>query len=291
MQSDANGIDNAEDVNITIPENLDIPDYIPMLIDFVKNFEKISRHQTKLKLTIQDLIEDLTHKTDDYLDFIFEDSLLELELDSTFFDRNLSSLDELIRAEYELKIWNDCLKESSSRIRQELDNEPEFSLDSLEYYQTQDKIKISDQVANEYQLYKSIHEELNSWNTVLSSNDNYRYLKNVGFILQHPEDPLPDEVEEEDLTVAGGKISLKDPISMNYFETPSISQRCSHVYEQATILDYLNNKSYCPVDGCNATISINDLKPDKIMKLRVKAFLRLENLKKKRKARSDFERL
>lgn len=103
----------------------------------------------------------------------------------------------------------------------------------------------------------------------------FQLLKNAAFVLQNPEKPLPDDMTDDDVAVAGGKISLKDPLSLNYFVDPVASRKCGHVYEKEHIerLIGLAPQISCPVTGCDAYLTRADLAPDQVMALRVKVYL------------------
>ncbi|GEQ72494.1 hypothetical protein JCM33374_g6181 [Metschnikowia sp. JCM 33374] len=82
----------------------------------------------------------------------------------------------------------------------------------------------------------------------------YQYLSNVGFVLENPEDPLPDDTTDDELAVSGGKISLKDPLSLDFFTEPVMSKTCKHVFEDKYIRQQLQGHAYihCPITGCEA---------------------------------------
>ncbi|RKP32620.1 hypothetical protein METBISCDRAFT_21307 [Metschnikowia bicuspidata] len=106
----------------------------------------------------------------------------------------------------------------------------------------------------------------------------YQYIKNAFFVLQHPEDPIPDDKEDgpesEDLAVEGGKISLKDPLSLNYYVEPMMAIPCKHIFEKEHIMRLFSKDRsiMCPITGCVAEITRKDLLPDLLMQLRVKVY-------------------
>lgn len=99
-----------------------------------------------------------------------------------------------------------------------------------------------------------------------------QFLKNALFVIKNPEDPLPDEEAEDEVSVAGGKISLKDPLSLEYFVEPVYLKKCKHVFEKEHILMLLLSSNDCPVTGCLAHLTKRDMEEDKLMALRVRAF-------------------
>lgn len=265
-----------------ITGSIDLPPYFPLNQSLVKDFERTARLQTKVDQTIKESINNILSQTDEYLKFLLDDeNLTSMDIDGEFFSFNLATLVELLKSQHELGIWKKSVDESKTKIRLKQRQEVELNLESLGYYQDQvDELHFGDLVKKEYEEYRDIHNQETSFQTILRTNDAYKYLKNVAFILQNPQDPLPDEVEDDELEVAGGKISLKDPMSLNHLHTPLISKKCGHIFEKDTVFDYLNNNNKCPVDGCGAVLTRNDLKPDNIMTLRVKAYLLQEKTKK-----------
>lgn len=282
MDSEGISHNNVPQDKSIITGSIDLPEYFPLNQSLVKDFERTGRLQTKVDQTIKESINNILSQTEEYLKFLLDDeNLTSMDLDSKFFSTNLITLESLLKSQYELGIWKKSVEESKLKIRLKQRQEVELNLESLEYYQNQvDEYHFGDLMKKEYDEYRDIHNQETSFQTILATNDSYKYLKNVAFILQNPQHPLPEEAEDDELEVAGGKISLKDPLSLNYYHTPLISKKCGHIFEQDTIFDYLNNNSKCPVDGCGAVLTRNDLKPDKIMTLRVKAHLLKDKTKK-----------
>lgn len=274
-----------------IQGDIELPDYYPLNQNLVVDFEGTARFQSKVDQTIKESINDIVTQTDEYLKFLLDnENLTHMEIDTEFLNTNLSALVELLRSQHNLSTWKTSVAESKVRIRLKQRGERSLNMETYEYYQNEAEngIHFGDLIRKEYEEYKDIHDQEASFETILRTNDAYKYLKNVAFILKNPQDPLPDDTADDDLEVAGGKISLKDPISLNYFQTPLISKKCGHIFEKDIISDYLSNNRKCPVDGCDAVLLSNDLKPDNIMSLRVKAyFLQAKN----RKPQKDVERL
>lgn len=268
---------------LPIDFNIQIPAYFPLHLDLLNDFERIGRSQYNFNIdsTLKESINNIINQTEEYLAFsLDETSLTTTDVDAGFLVSNLSTLEQLLKSQHELDIWKRSTDESKAKIRSKRRHETELHFLNLEEYSTRTDLPIGVLVNDEYADYKYIHNQETSFQTILKMDDSYQYLKNVAFILENPETPLPDEVQDDDLEVAGGKISLRDPMSLNYFQIPVVSKKCSHVYEKDTIYNYLIHNKKCPVDGCDASLTRNDLKPDKIMTLRVKAYLIKEKTKK-----------
>lgn len=258
---------------------LELPRYYPLDQNLIRNFEKLGRsEQQNANHSIQDTIDNIVTATEDYVDFILDEANLEsIELDEEIVSTNLSTVTNLLKTQLELNTWEKSLDLSKSGIRQKNYKDPEFHLNTLDHYKNDHESKhFGDSILKDYKDYKSIHESQNSLDTILKTNDAYKYLKSIIFVVKNPEDPFLDDAEDDDLAISGGKISLKDPLSLNYFRYPLISRKCSHVFEKDIIEYYLNSNSNCPVSSCPASLRINDLKPDKIMALRVKALMKKE---------------
>lgn len=152
------------------------------------------------------------------------------------------------------------------------------------FLDTQDE---NDENINNKNIVSSFDEKLNlvvnetfKKNNVYELNEYYKYLKNIIFIIEHPEDPIPDEQDDDEINVFGGKISLKDPISLSFFTNPVYSINCKHTFEKNNILKYLESSKKCPINGCNAFLNTTDLKSDILMKIRTKVFMNIQkNLK------------
>lgn len=91
-------------------------------------------------------------------------------------------------------------------------------------------------------------------------------------ISANPQCMLPDELNDDDVQIEGGKIELSCPITCRPFENPMISRKCGHVFDKAGIDQYLSNATSrdCPQGACGQKVSAHDFQPDKLMMLRCK---------------------
>ena len=262
---------------------IELPRYYPLDQNLVRNFEKLGRsEQQNANHSIQDTIDNIVTASEDYVNFILDEGNLEtIELDEEIVNTNLATVTNLLKSQLELNTWEKSLDLSKSGIRQKNYKDPEFHLNTLDHYRKDNESEhFGDTILKDYKDYKLIHESQNSFDTILKTNDAYKYLRSIIFVVKNPEDALPEDAEDDELAISGGKISLKDPLSLNYFKYPLISKKCSHAFEKDIIEYYLNSNSNCPVSSCPASLRINDLKPDRIMALRVKALMKKERAPK-----------
>ena len=151
-----------------------------------------------------------------------------------------------------------------------------MTLDRLCIYQDLDaSSNFPEIIKNEYNALPNI-EDSPEFKEMLKKNIYYKYLKDVAFVILHPEEAIPDENEDDDLKVSGGKISLKDSISLNYFSEPVSSIECKHTYEKLGIMDQIGTNGIidCPLIGCHAKVKKASLEKDLLMVIRIGAFTR-----------------
>lgn len=268
-------MDDPGDLFEDIPTDLEIPENLPLNNILVRDFEKVANFQDPTYKIIEELIENLVKETDRYVEHIL--STPDFELDENYLSQNLNNLKTLIETTFKLNKYKNASQNTKKKAKSNASNDPEFSLESLSYFQSNLNVpSLQELLRQEY--IENQEFDRTSLEMLLKSNENYQYLKNICFVLKNPLDPFPDEDNEDDeLKVSGGKIELRDPISMNYFTHPVTSKKCLHTYEESAIILYLDEGSQvCPINGCNSPLSINDLKFDKIMLLRTKAFLARE---------------
>lgn len=185
-----------------------------------------------------------------------------------FLEKQADSFAKLLLSKFKLQLLQNTLKSAHRGLVESRRQEQDLSLDNYHVYKDVVKENFADSIIASL-------DENDNFDNILRADPSYQYFKNARFVLLNPEDPLPDDMTDEELAVAGGKISLKDPLSLNYFVNPMISRKCNHVYEKEHILRLLEGHSQinCPVTGCSAHLTSNDLRDDKLMTLRVKVYL------------------
>lgn len=247
----------------------DLPRYFPVHLSLRVNTEFSS---VLLLNQIDDQLLMLKRTTDQYLDYVGSNPQLVSKPECTrFLNTQLTSFVQLFGAKFRLQTLQSALKTAHREFVDSRRHEQDLSLANYHVYQDVDKANFADRIVDE------LHETLEgpnklSFDEILRADSMYQYLKNAQFVLENPEDPIPEDQENEELAVAGGKISLKDPLSLNYFVEPMISRKCGHVFEREHIMKLLEAhlQINCPVTGCQARVSRADLREDKLMALRVK---------------------
>lgn len=275
-ESDELRIENLPELDVTP----DISGYVPLHRDILENFQRTAVSKNVEK-SLEEEISYIRKATDDHIKAILsnEESGLS-DMDHYFFENNLKALESLMRAQNDLQIWRNSVDETKKLIVQTSFEEPDYTIENFkDYSEKLGNPEFGDNIMSNYVVYAQLHQNEGTFSNKLKMDETYHYLKNVAFILAHPEDPLPDDVADDELAISGGKVSLRDPLSLEYYREPYVSLRCSHIFEKDTIYSHLSNSNLCPVSGCDARISRRDLKPDTIMSLRVKAFFMLEKSK------------
>jgi hypothetical protein len=231
-------------------------------------------------------------------------------VDETLLANNLKALEALLQSKYQIEVLYDSVKESRARIRQETRHEepltlalitgegesegaggadvaappegsadvatpPESSADVATSPESSARPNFDRTIERDHAANLALHASQNLLQTFVAAAPAHQYVKNVAFVLMHPQDPLPDERADDDVEVAGGKILLKDPVLLQYFQEPVQSRKCLHVLERQTIGSMFGvaPSIECPIAGCSAQIHKLDLQPDELMKLRVRVYM------------------
>ncbi|KAI0260215.1 hypothetical protein BC834DRAFT_556285 [Gloeopeniophorella convolvens] len=150
--------------------------------------------------------------------------------------------------------------------------------------------KISD-VLERYE--KQVDEKLDTYRNKTSRQ---KYAKSEAYAafkqsVYHPDEAMPPVIEflpreegdisddeDDDIQVGGVLQDFNCPITLVPLEEPLTSSICQHSFSAAAIRQMLGPNRYtkkiCPASGCNQMICINDLRPDKDLERRVKAYQR-----------------
>lgn len=260
--------------------NATLPPYIPLHHELVREFEAADSHHLLVLQEVQTAIDDVSAQGKAYIDFVLsDDNRAPVQVNHETLSTLLTTLRQHIVSKHELESWKLSAHQARARIRNQQRNEPELTVETMDLYREYgEKRQFADEIIDDYHDDKVLKQHEGTADKVVNTYDTYVQLRNLVYILQDPSNPLPSDADnEDDVAVAGGKISLRDPLSLDYYEEPLMSRKCMHVFSRATIYQYLAGTTgrlgkNCPVDGCEATISFNDLKPDLIMALRMKVF-------------------
>ncbi|CCH42524.1 E3 SUMO-protein ligase [Wickerhamomyces ciferrii] len=270
-------------------QGIELPTYFPISEHVLPDFEGLRSNSNALN-ELRETQSEILKAANTYFESLFpEDSSVQWNVEESgnveIIKSLLESFEKLSRAQQQTKFYNDVFETTRSAVRNRARNEPELSLRNIDMYKKADPDKKS--------FSQLLEERLSNPPTfkVNSNNPDFIFLKNATFVIDHPLDPLPDEEEDDDLQIGGGKIDLKCPISMNIFESPMLSKKCSHTIDQKSLFGIWkspNSTEDCPILGCSKTLRRADFVPDRLMALRVKSYKaqqeRLENAE-------DYDRL
>ncbi|KAJ1986566.1 hypothetical protein H4R33_003289 [Dimargaris cristalligena] len=135
--------------------------------------------------------------------------------------------------------------------------------------------------ANWVEYYESMNaKEWSKWSNEYSDgdkygrNDAYREFRERLWEVNHDE-PMPalfEDASDDELIMNTQVVSLNCPLTCQLFEEPVKSTVCKHSFSKHAIMDYIRQSSSptpCPVSGCSRSISLADLKPDRILERKV----------------------
>lgn len=264
------------EIPLEVPQNLHLPNYLPTTTETLREINSLLSSRDEVVNRIDEQIKSIKSAVDKFIEFVVVENLFRDMSDiKQTLEKHRHTVHDLLKVKSEAEMWKGAYQASRSRVLQNMHGEENLSLQNLEHYQQSEEPTFAQMVSKEYDNSTALEAHRNDFDNYIKANEPYQFIKNVCFIIDHPEDPLPDEVEDEEISVAGGKISLKDPISLNYFQEPMKSRRCNHVYErehilQALLSEYSGNQ--CPVSGCSSRMNVQDLIPDELMTIRVKVY-------------------
>ncbi|KAK6465774.1 zinc-finger of the MIZ type in Nse subunit-domain-containing protein [Scheffersomyces coipomensis] len=257
--------------------------YVPLDSNLLRDLDTTGGIHSSILSSIEDLIKQIVKDTQKYITSFTNGDIS--KLDESYILTQAENLKNAIVTQFELQNYDRSIKISKTKIKDNMRRDAQLDEEQLEELADDN---ISDMIEKDYYSFNSTQQGLLS--TVIKSNADYQLLKNVVFIVNNPEDPIPDEEDDEELNVAGGKVSLKDPISLQYFQDPVCSKRCKHTFEKSSIQSHFSKGgSNCPIDGCSQTITRADLYPDQLMRIRVSIYKKLEE--KEREEDDDLERV
>lgn len=250
-----------------VPDFTLAPSYFPIHLTLRVNTDFT---HTQFQREIDDKIQSLKKVTDAFLDDVAGTSPLPMPtLCEEFLLKQAEAYARLVQSKFRLQTLQNSLRQAHVSLTDSRRLEDDLSLDNYNNYCTLQKQNFADAILGEVE--PKVYDALN-FSAILKADSWYQYVRNAYFVLQHPEDPLPEDQDDDDVAVEGGKISLKDPLSLNYFVEPMMSVRCKHVYEKEHIMPLIKKDRaiQCPITGCNEEVTRADLLLDSLMLLRVK---------------------
>lgn len=260
---------------------LTIPQYVPIPREKLQDFESLRDACLPVK-ELKHTEEQILQAAMDFLDQIMssEEDTSEGGVDRLApLKRLLESFENIVQAQYTTEQFGKMFNEVKQKVRDQNRGAREFDIDSLDYYNGLD--------ADDMMFSKLLEKKMAQLRpidikTKYRNNPDYVYLKNAAFILDHPEDPIPDENEDDDIHIEGGKVDLRCPIVMKIFENPMTSTKCGHTFSLEGVngtWQTQNAQTKCPTPGCDKRLRKSDFKPDRLMTLRIKAYQRLQSHK------------
>lgn len=270
-------------------ETAEIPRYFPLHSNLQEKFQRLKPNcieeqelndlKTRLLGSVEGLVEMYT--SEGFEEFELRDDQIQAMEDAA---KSFKETQELIAENSQFK---HLFMDNHKRIRLMCNNEDELDFSNIEHYKEITGIeRKSLAISLEQELEAADEIDLGSVN-----DKNLDYLRNTVLVLQHPLDPLPNDDDDDDFHVEGGKVDLKCPITQQTFQDPYTSKRCGHTFDKLGIESTFRGgvTQKCPIPGCIATLKASDFQKDYLMSLRVKAFEKSE--KKKRNHNEDIEML
>ncbi|KAJ2813049.1 hypothetical protein H4S07_000970 [Coemansia furcata] len=115
------------------------------------------------------------------------------------------------------------------------------------------------------------------------NNSEYREFRQQVWNVKHEGQDMPPLFDteardsDEELVVAGARMTYKCPITTTWLVDPVTSKTCKHSFSKQAIADYLRAKhgqGACPVGGCSHMLRIADLYADKVLERNIARRLR-----------------
>ncbi|CAI5758189.1 unnamed protein product [Candida verbasci] len=246
-----------------LPSKLSLPTYVPLQRTLVKEYESLFQLRTTQNL-LQQQKKQITEHCDNYINFVLDND--KLDFDENILTNCLNTFENLVESNNEIEKLKSIqdhpdIKKFASR------EENDCKLETLDSFHNITNDQFPD-------IIKQKHTDA----LVQADFDFHKFLKNVLFVIKKPEDQLIEEEEDDGLAISGGKVSLKDPLTLDYYREPYKSLKCNHIFEKSSILANLrpNQIKQCPIEACDSSLSINDLVLDKLMVIRIRSFKRME---------------
>lgn len=260
----------------SLPNLKEFPSYIPVHPSVKPNTEFGS---LLLLREIDDQLLNIKSSAESFIEYASSNpQLVHNASFKTYSDQVLGAFEKLYLSKCKLQALQQALKDTHRELVENRRSTLELTLSSYDSCKELVKKNFADGFSDD--LDQLVEEMLGAHAEELLNRDpSFVFIKSMFFVLQFPEDPLQDDTVDEELAMEGGKISLKDPLSMNYFTDPMVSKKCSHVFERQYITRQIRaarERYACPVTGCEAYLTEGDLSTDKLMKLRVKVYMGME---------------
>ncbi|KAI5959185.1 uncharacterized protein KGF55_005528 [Candida pseudojiufengensis] len=260
-----------------LPSNLSLPTYIPLHYSLGSNFNKILQSGSRGNDLTPQALKQHINLVNQYIDHIISND--SLDFNENILNNYLKTYKNLIISKIKLsqieKLSNETI------LKQYISPNLNLNLTNLDEYHQSVNPSVEEFISSKENELISSNYQINQF---IKSDKLYQLLRSLTFIMKNPEDPVPDEDNDDDdaIGISGGKVSLKDPITLNQFVEPVITS-CNHTFEKSSIQQQMLTHRYgpfeCPISGCDSVLNSNSFKIDKLMKARVKAFNKMEKNK------------
>ncbi|KAI5949482.1 hypothetical protein KGF57_004692 [Candida theae] len=249
-----------------LPQNLSLPSYVPLNRNFHRDFDKIFRTNASTDMTTPAINQHrLTAKN--YINYILENE--SLEFDEKTLNNFALGYKQILESRCNLKKFESI--GADRRITDYLNTSQPLTLDTLDMYHSMNKPSYEELLSEVHNLSSTAEVQAH-----LKSDEFYQLLRSIAYVIKHPEESVPDEFadNDDDVGISGGVVSLKDPLTLNSFVDPVVAP-CGHTFESSSILQQLEQHSSggmeCPIGGCDATLQRGNLKPDTLMRIRIRS--------------------
>lgn len=260
--------DQSSIVDSSVPDQLSVddltfPSYMPIDKHMMREFESATKVSNQIN--IDEMIKETIKSCYNLVEFIFKNEIM--DINTAALEANCETLRELYSSKYQGDLLKQIIQNCKEEVMQTRRSDDVLSMETWKSFNDVEKLQFGDYF--EQELSKIDINLFESW---LKKNKDYQTIRYLPKILKHPEEPIPEDNDDDDLNIAGGKVSLKDPITLRIFTNPVIS-KCGHTYERDSIFQQMSgNTTTCAISGCETQIERKDLKEDKIMSIRVQAF-------------------
>lgn len=247
-----------------------IPESLPLHSESLRDFGKLQANDLRASFEM------MNRSLDQTLDQIMEsvDAFLNTSTDiaELLKDHLKTAFTTLMVQEQDILSHSGALENAKRQYRDASESLPNLTVELWDKY-------ASGEVPDVPRLSQLFKEQSTDTQNLLFNQQSYAYglIEGIPRIMDDPTCVIPEldsrtYPTEDDLEIAGGRITLVCPITCRPYENPMVSKLCGHVFDQAGIESYLegHQERDCPQDACNKVVKLSSFKPDPVMKLRSK---------------------
>lgn len=186
-------------------------------------------------------------------------------LDDEMSKRILELSRKVVEADSNLKHTIECIASAAGEMQEEFNN---FQTDEdQEVYYPTFVLQLKENVTL-----------MNNQESTMQQIDANRRLVNIESTIRELEEGPANGEEDEDFAEINTQLDKVpiDPFTQKEIEMPVVNRFCKHVYDKASITNYINQRAQtgrsgkCPTIGCqNRNVTFNDLIEDKELKEKI----------------------